>query len=1113
LQTFGFAANTYEQTQWANSGVSKEAMAWTIFVSYLGATNVPDVYKLPTQSKLMSIDAYTNQLQNDGAANVALSQGGTAAASARALITGVTSQATAATFITNVASNVSTSTTSTSITGSTFTLTTSVDSFSGTTNNDTFSGLVGASGTFTVGDNLIGGGGTDTLNITDAGSATAVGYVELSSVETVNVRMLSAGTTILNANGWSGTTKITNASSVVGSTLNVTGVETSTNITISEDADINIGFRNTTTATNVISVTLSSAGNLGTASTLASAAAGSGGTANIDIDIANVGLVSAVSVSLIGSRTNFARLEAGSNVLTYTLSGDANAVLVTDDTMTSFDASQAKGNIDVTFDTASDVNVKGGAGNDTFRLGATLSSNDRVDGGAGTNIVTATVAGFNRSLNTTNVQSTTITFNDDAGGTIDASASTITTFNLVAGSAGADSNVSFMATGSVVNLATDAVDDVALGYSSVAAATINIGSASGAVGINLMDVSGVASLTINGIGGTASAGTIDAFSADATLTSITIQTSGGEADLTFTTASGAGVRTLNILANGSAAIVLTSGFDAGSSMTSINVVASGDAADVTLGALAAANTALSSVVLTGNSAGDVTVGALQFGNGLTADAAGTLTLNAANGSVVGTTAMDVSATGSFSLTIAANVSASGTVGIGDIVFAAGTASTAASANSLTINAGTIGNNGSIRVEKINFEAGTAGQRLSIGTVVLGTTAGFEIGASGISAVNVNTISISTTTITVGNDSSATVASGGIFTTGGAVGAISLTVADSGSARYGIIFASSVGAISATVSGDGEVDLGGITGTDAIGNISLVAQGEGDIQIGAISGSGTIGTINIGVEVSASAVFSTVDGTSVGAITVSGAGAVIIGTVSAAQIGTIDATQMTSGTFTIDISGVVRAAEVRLGAASANTVISGIGNDIITLLGGKTALPGNDNIRFTTATQGTDDISNFIGGNAASGGDVIQFGTGFIGASGGFILGSAIATDASTVVVALATTASGAITIASGVSVILINATAFASTATFVSAIATGGSLEINLAAGGGGATAGSLIVVWQDAANNSYVSIVGATAAASGTNALIENGSALQTVAVLTGVTPGALVAANFDFV
>ena len=54
LQTFGFAASTFEQIAWSNlitnGTVTKEALAWTIFVSYLGAANVPDSYKVPAQS-------------------------------------------------------------------------------------------------------------------------------------------------------------------------------------------------------------------------------------------------------------------------------------------------------------------------------------------------------------------------------------------------------------------------------------------------------------------------------------------------------------------------------------------------------------------------------------------------------------------------------------------------------------------------------------------------------------------------------------------------------------------------------------------------------------------------------------------------------------------------------------------------------------------------------------------------------------------------------------------------------------------------------------------------------------------------------------------------------
>jgi hypothetical protein len=63
---FGFTASVFEQTAWgsliSNGTITRETAAWTIFKSYLGATNVPDAYKLPAQSKLVAMDAYNTQL-------------------------------------------------------------------------------------------------------------------------------------------------------------------------------------------------------------------------------------------------------------------------------------------------------------------------------------------------------------------------------------------------------------------------------------------------------------------------------------------------------------------------------------------------------------------------------------------------------------------------------------------------------------------------------------------------------------------------------------------------------------------------------------------------------------------------------------------------------------------------------------------------------------------------------------------------------------------------------------------------------------------------------------------------------------------------------------------
>jgi hypothetical protein len=96
LQTFGFAASSFEQTAWgnliSNGTISIATAAWTIFSSYLGASNVPAAYQQPAQSKLIALGAYTDQLANDSASNLALSQGGGASTIARSFVTAVTTQ-------------------------------------------------------------------------------------------------------------------------------------------------------------------------------------------------------------------------------------------------------------------------------------------------------------------------------------------------------------------------------------------------------------------------------------------------------------------------------------------------------------------------------------------------------------------------------------------------------------------------------------------------------------------------------------------------------------------------------------------------------------------------------------------------------------------------------------------------------------------------------------------------------------------------------------------------------------------------------------------------------------------------------------------------------------
>lgn len=239
---FGFGANGFEQQQWGDlitkGVITAQTAAWTIFNSYLGATNLgalSDTYQVPARSKLIAVDAYTTELGNNGAANVAVSQvGGAAAASARTVIAGVTSIETAAPVVNGIATTVNTA--ATSATGSTFTLTTGSETITGTAGNDTFN-AAGVSAALSSFDSLDGGAGTDSLSALIALTALP-GSLTVKNIETATINTTGGGF-VDDFTGWTGLTNLTvNAAATgavsvtVASTTGVTAVANSAAITV-----------------------------------------------------------------------------------------------------------------------------------------------------------------------------------------------------------------------------------------------------------------------------------------------------------------------------------------------------------------------------------------------------------------------------------------------------------------------------------------------------------------------------------------------------------------------------------------------------------------------------------------------------------------------------------------------------------------------------------------------------------------------------------------------------------------------------------------------------------------------------------------------------------------
>lgn len=111
MNIFGVQATAFEQNAWANAVtskiVTKEQLPWTIFVSYLGATNVPASYQVPAQSRIVAADAFTNMIGDVGDAKLGL-PGASNAKAARDWLFAIRSQADAARKVTTAGTDLST---------------------------------------------------------------------------------------------------------------------------------------------------------------------------------------------------------------------------------------------------------------------------------------------------------------------------------------------------------------------------------------------------------------------------------------------------------------------------------------------------------------------------------------------------------------------------------------------------------------------------------------------------------------------------------------------------------------------------------------------------------------------------------------------------------------------------------------------------------------------------------------------------------------------------------------------------------------------------------------------------------------------------------------------
>lgn len=222
--------------------------------------------------------------------------------------------------------------------GTTFTLTTGVDNIAGTADNDTIiasNPATAANATLTVGDDINGGAGTDTLNIVQSGNFTGfpTGF-KLANVE--NVSVLAGGTVSADTttSGITGVTSLT-TTSTGGATVTAAGT---TDMNVTENAvtaadgnvTVNGGKDVSVTASGTADVTADAGAEISVGATTAAtgdvnvSSTHKGADGNTAADIAVTG---GKSVTVTQSTTNAVSTTNTQGKVVVT--GDANTTTVT----------------------------------------------------------------------------------------------------------------------------------------------------------------------------------------------------------------------------------------------------------------------------------------------------------------------------------------------------------------------------------------------------------------------------------------------------------------------------------------------------------------------------------------------------------------------------------------------------------------------------------------------------------------------------------------------------------------------------------------------------------------------------------------------------------------
>jgi Ca2+-binding RTX toxin-like protein len=395
-----------------------------------------------------------------------------------------------------------------------FTLTTGVDLKTTGAGADTFTSVnpASATATLTAGDNIDGGAGVDTLNITSAAAMTLGAGVTMNNVENVSISA-SGDTLILDTALMTGITSVTNSGSTAA--VSVSGLKALVPVSVTAStANTTVTFAAAVTAgtADAITVNLNGANSSGGGTSIVSvagfetvnvtssgSASGASTTGNTGVTIDSTTLT---TLNVTGSTAAklVANLVGASASVTGTVTSDdgAHDVNISGRFLTDkLSISMSGGNDQVRTDTvAATHTIAGGDGTDTLRYSGTaavaLAATANVTG-----FETVTLSGP-ASFAMAGAGVTTVNYTTAASGTF-GGLSTGGTIGLNVGGSMTAAAAGAAATATSTAIATAAT------YSGTAdSLTVNVGLATTSAGVAASSVSalGVESVTINNLSAT-----------------------------------------------------------------------------------------------------------------------------------------------------------------------------------------------------------------------------------------------------------------------------------------------------------------------------------------------------------------------------------------------------------------------------------------------------------------------------------------------------------------------------------------------------------------------------------------------------------------------------------